>query len=106
LIKTAELGCVTPFIVDGSAKWTTKELKSAAKLTVAAKKTNGGSNCLAAQVVVLPGEDSWAQQGEFLRLLNAEVAEQPTARAYYPGARERRDELLEMVRAVSHPLPS
>ena len=46
--------------------------------------------------MVLPGEGSWAQQGEFLRLLNAEVAEQHTARAYYPGARERRDELLEM----------
>lgn len=63
---------------------------------MAAKKINGGSNCLAAQVVVLPGEDKWPQQGEFLRLLNAEVAKQPTARAYYPGARARRDELLEM----------
>ena len=89
---TAELGCVTPWLVAGG-EWTAKELKLGARNLVAAKKANGGSNCLSPQVVVVAKD--WTQRGEFLERVEGELKRQRDEVAYYPGARERRDNALE-----------
>ena len=60
---SSELGCVTPWLVAGGA-WTAKELTRAARNVVAAKKANGGSNCLSPQVLVVSKE--WPQREAFL----------------------------------------
>ena len=88
---SSELGCVTPWLIAGGA-WTAKELKIAARNAVAAKKANGGSNCLSPQVLIVSKE--WPQREEFLELVEEELKRQNDERAYYPGARERRDALL------------
>ena len=81
---SSELGCVTPWLVAGGA-WTAKELNRAARNVVAAKKANGGSNCLSPQVLVVSKE--WPQREAFLSLVEGELNRQRDERAYYPGAR-------------------
>jgi len=88
---TAELGCATPWLA-APAAWTDAELAAAATQLVAAKKANGGSNCLAPQLVVVA--DGWKQRGAFVDAIRAELERQPDQRAYYPGARDRRDAVL------------
>ena len=60
---------------------------------VAGKKANGGSNCLSPQVVLLA--DGWPQKDAFLDEVAAQIAAQPTWKAYYPGAAGRRDDVLQ-----------
>ena len=89
---SAELGCATPWIIT-PGEWTDVELTNAAKALVAAKKANGGSNCLSPQAVLLA--DLWPQKEAFLAKVTAELQSQKTFKAYYPGAPERRDAMLE-----------
>mmetsp|Transcript_10002 Transcript_10002/g.22366 ORF Transcript_10002/g.22366 Transcript_10002/m.22366 type:complete len:622 (+) Transcript_10002:79-1944(+) len=87
---SAELGCATPwFVVPGT--FTEAELTNAAALVACSKKKNGGCNCLAGQIVVLPR--GWSQKGAFMAALEAALAQQPTEPAYYPGSRERCDKV-------------
>ena len=89
---SAELGCVTPYVVVGG-EWTTRELAYAAKLLVYAKKTKGGAMCCSPQVCVLP--TGWPFRDRFVAAVRAELGAQPDNKAYYPGARARRDAFLE-----------
>ena len=89
---SAELGCATPWLVP-PGEWTAKELANAASALVAGKKANGGSNCLSPQVVLLA--DGWPQKDAFLDEVAAQIAAQPTWKAYYPGAAGRRDDVLQ-----------
>ncbi|KAH8045830.1 hypothetical protein JL722_13984 [Aureococcus anophagefferens] len=68
-----------------------QELANAASALVAGKKANGGSNCLSPQVVLLA--DGWPQKDAFLDEVAAQIAAQPTWKAYYPGAAGRRDDV-------------
>ncbi|KAJ8598365.1 hypothetical protein CTAYLR_002955 [Chrysophaeum taylorii] len=88
---SGELGCVTPWIALPGA-WTSKELQTAARMLVAAKKANGGANCISPQVLVMTR--GWGQRDEFIAEIRASLTAIPDAKAYYPGARERRDDFL------------
>jgi len=83
---------VTPMVLTGG-EWTEKELLHAAKTIAAAKKANGGCNCLAPQAVLLPR--GWAQAEAFRAALTTQLQTQPTMPAYYPGSEERRASLAE-----------
>ncbi|EOD26561.1 hypothetical protein EMIHUDRAFT_205653 [Emiliania huxleyi CCMP1516] len=98
---TSELGCATPWLVSPGA-WSGEELRHAATLIATAKKGNGGCNCLSAQVVVVARD--WPQRGEFLSLLTATIAAQPTVPAYYPGAHKRRAALGALYGARASPV--
>ena len=80
---TAELGCVTPWIVLPEG-WSENEIKNAAKQIVTAKKTNGGCNCLSAQLVILP--ETWEQKSIFLDELSKQIIDQKTIPSYYPNS--------------------
>ena len=67
-------------------------MNRAARNVVAAKKANGGSNCLSPQVLIVSKE--WPQREAFLSLVEEELKRQRDELAYYPGARERRDAAL------------
>ncbi|CAM9447222.1 unnamed protein product, partial [Heterosigma akashiwo] len=99
---TSELGGASPWLVlpapGGGGGWSAAEIQNAAKHVAVAKKANGGSNCLNAQVVVLPA--GWAQREEFVEALCAQLAAQPTAPMYYPGARAARGRALAHYRAL------
>jgi len=89
---TGELGCATPWIVS-PGHWTDAELANGAKLIATAKKTNGGCNCLSAQVVVLPS--AWPLKERFVKELEGELARQRTWPAYYTQATERADAMFQ-----------
>ncbi|KAH8082854.1 hypothetical protein JL720_8358 [Aureococcus anophagefferens] len=90
--RVGHLGCATPWLVP-PGEWTAKDLANAASALVAGKKANGGSNCLSPQVVLLA--DGWPQKDAFLDEVAAQIAAQPTWKAYYPGAAGRRDDVLQ-----------
>merc|ERR1712070_251596 len=90
---TAELGCATPWIIT-PASYTEMEMKNAVKAFVTSKKSNGGSNCLSGQVIVLPKE--WSQKKEFREILTSELRTTPKDPVYYPGSlAKRRSALLQ-----------
>ena len=82
----AELGCVSPWIV-APGQWSDVELDRAAELIAAAKKTNAGSNCLAAQLLVISRD--WEHKEAFVAKLKAALSSIPDVPNYYPGAPER-----------------
>jgi acyl-CoA reductase-like NAD-dependent aldehyde dehydrogenase len=83
---TAELGGVGPTIVL-PGPWSAADIRFQAEHVASQKLVNGGFNCIASQVLVLPG--SWDRSGEFLDALRAVVRSLPPRPAYYPGAAER-----------------
>lgn len=89
---TSELGCATPQVIDDGV-YTDAELKHVAQLIAFGKKTNGGSNCLSAQVVVL--SRNWAQKFDFRKKLVEELKRQPTTPCYYPGSTQRKSSILD-----------
>jgi len=88
---TSELGCATPFIF-APAVYDEKELRNAAKAFVTSKKFNGGSNCLCAQVIVIPKE--WPQNAAFREILLDEIETTKKDPIYYPGSLKKRDSAL------------
>jgi aldehyde dehydrogenase (NAD(P)+) len=83
---TAELGGVGPTIVL-PGNWSKADLRFQAEHVVSQKLHNGGFNCVASQVLVLP--ERWPQKDEFLEALRATFRSMPARHAYYPGAAER-----------------
>ena len=63
---SAELGCVTPYIV-APGKWTESDLKYHAGTVASALTHNASHNCLAAEVLVL--DRDWPQREAFLDAL-------------------------------------
>lgn len=92
----AELGCASPWIVVPGA-WSDVELERAAAILAVAKKTCAGSNCLAAQVVLLPTE--WPHKETFLAYLKKELGARADVPNYYPGAPERVAKMCAAYRA-------
>lgn len=89
---TSELGCATPQIID-NGDFTELELVHVARMIVAGKKANCGSNCLSPQVVVLAKH--WKQKDLFREKLMEELKRQPTTPCYYPGSVEKNRSLVD-----------
>ncbi|MDN5744820.1 MAG: aldehyde dehydrogenase family protein [Nocardioidaceae bacterium] len=83
---TSELGGVSPSIVV-PGRWSKRDLKFQAEHLVTQRLHNGGYNCIAAQVIVIPS--AWDQKEEFLTYLRAEFDAAPSRVAYYPGSDDR-----------------
>jgi aldehyde dehydrogenase (NAD(P)+) len=82
----SELGGISPVIVV-PGPWSEEDLQHQAEHFVTQKLHNGGFNCIAAQVLVMP--DTWPHTDRFLDIVEYEVANAPERPAYYPGAHER-----------------
>lgn len=63
---SAELGCVTPYIV-APGNWSAADLKYHAETVAAALTHNASHNCLAAEVLLL--DKDWPQREAFLDAL-------------------------------------
>ena len=83
---TAELGGVGPTIVL-PGRWSRADLRFQAESVVSQKMHNGGFNCIASQVLVLPRQ--WPQREEFLATLRETFRSVAPRHAYYPGAADR-----------------
>lgn len=88
---TSELGNVSPVLVV-PAKYSERDLVSAARSIAGMFVHNGSFNCNAAKLIVTARD--WPQREAFLRRLGHVLAEVPTRFAYYPGAHERFERLL------------
>ncbi len=83
---TAELGGVSPVIVV-PGKWTRRDVRFQAEHIVSQKLHNGGFNCVAAQVLVLP--KMWDQADDLLDAIRAVLSAMDDRRSYYPGSADR-----------------
>lgn len=83
---TSELGGVSPVVVV-PGPWTDADLRYQAEHVATMKMHNGGFNCVASQVLVLPSD--WPQRGAFLEEVRKALHSLPDRQAYYPGAEER-----------------
>jgi aldehyde dehydrogenase (NAD(P)+) len=88
---TAELGGVGPCIVL-PGPWTDADLRFQAEHVATQKLHNGGFNCVAAQVLVLPAE--WPLRTAFLDAIRDVLRTLPSRHAYYPGADRRQAEAV------------
>ncbi|MEN8675269.1 aldehyde dehydrogenase family protein [Nocardioides sp.] len=88
LTKTisSELGGVSPTIVV-PGRWSKRDLRFQAEHAATQRLHNGGYNCIASQVLVVPAE--WDQKDAFLAALRAEIDGAPSRPAYYPGSDSR-----------------
>ncbi|MYX43620.1 aldehyde dehydrogenase, partial [Streptomyces sp. SID89] len=83
---TSELGGVSPTIVL-PGDWSEADLRFQAEHIATQRLHNGGYNCVASQVVILPAD--WRLKGRFLAHLRAVLSDAPPRPAYYPGSDER-----------------
>ncbi len=83
---TSELGNVSPVIVV-PGPWTTADLRFQAEHIATMKMHNGGFNCVAGQVLVLP--ETWDKSEALLDEVARVLTEVPNRASYYPGAAER-----------------
>ena len=89
---TSELGNVSPvMIVPGD--YTEEELWFQARNLVTMVVNNGSFNCNAAKMLVTAR--GWGGRARFLQLVEKAFSEAPPRFAYYPGARDRYNELLD-----------
>jgi acyl-CoA reductase-like NAD-dependent aldehyde dehydrogenase len=88
---TSELGNVSPVIVV-PGRYSERELGFRARAVASSTVNNASFNCNAAKMLVVAAD--WPQRERFAELLKQALGEAATRRAYYPGARERYEELL------------
>ena len=89
---SAELGGVSPTIVL-PGPWHPSDIAFQAEHIASQKLHNGGFNCIATQVLVLP--ERWPMKSEFLGVLRETFRSLPTRGAYYPGAADRQRRAAE-----------
>lgn len=89
---TSELGCSSPWVVS-PGKYEDAELKSVAKLIAQAKKTCGGTFCLAAQVLVVP--EKWEQKETLIAYVTDALSARTTEPCYYPGSTDRCQKIIQ-----------
>ena len=92
---SSELGGVGPVVVV-PGPWSAADLRYQAEHVATMKLHNGGCNCVAAQVLVLPRE--WPLRGAFLDEVRRLMRELPPRTAFYPGAADRQRAV-----AAAHP---
>ena len=90
---TSELGGISPMIVV-PGPWTKADIIYQAKNIVTAKLHNGGHNCVASQVLILP--ESWEQSGALLKKVEEIMTKVPYRPAYYPGTQGRQQQMMEV----------
>ena len=83
---TAELGCVTPYIIVPSAKpWSQRELEYQAAAAVSGLWLNSGHNCNGTEVLVTAAD--WPQRGAFVAAVRALLDRSYQRFAWYPGSK-------------------
>ncbi|MDQ2992322.1 MAG: aldehyde dehydrogenase family protein, partial [Candidatus Eremiobacteraeota bacterium] len=87
---TSELGNVSPTIVV-PGDWIDDDFAFQAENIVTQKRHNGGFNCIAAQVLVLPAD--WSGTPKLLAHIGRILGGLTPRPQYYPGAAERHDAL-------------
>lgn len=88
---TSELGNVSPTIVV-PGPWSDADIEFQAQNIVTQKMHNGGFNCIASQVLVLPAQ--WDKTPKLVAAIEAELRNLADRPAYYPGAQTRRSRLV------------
>ncbi len=83
---TSELGGVSPVIVV-PGPWTAADLRFQAKHIATQRLHNGGFNCIASQVAVLPA--NWPQTPALITAIRDAINRAPDRPSYYPGAQQR-----------------
>jgi len=83
---SSELGGVAPAIIV-PGRWSKADLEFQAQHVATQRLHNSGSNCIAAQMVVLSSD--WAQKDQFLAALRKAFADAPARPAWYPGSADR-----------------
>lgn len=89
---TSELGCVTPILVV-PGQWSPGDITFQARQVASTIAHNASFNCASGQVLVTAA--GWAQQAEFLAAVKRELAAILPRPAYYPGAQDRYQALLD-----------
>jgi aldehyde dehydrogenase (NAD(P)+) len=88
---TAELGNVSAAIVI-PGPWTDDDIAFQAEHLVTQKSHNGGFNCIATQVLVMPAE--WGRADELISAVRSTMKKTPPREPYYPGADRRQNGVL------------
>lgn len=88
---TSELGNVSPVIVV-PGDWSQRGFEHQVRHIVTQVVHNGGHNCNAAKVLVLPA--GWERRDEFVGAVARSLEERPDRPAYYPGTEERYERAL------------
>lgn len=88
---SSELGGVCPTIVV-PGPWTDADIRFQAEHIATQRLSNGGFNCLATQVLVLP--ENWPHAGRLLDDIRQVIREMTEREPYYPGAGERHERAL------------
>lgn len=83
---TSELGAVCPTIVV-PGPWSRADLQFQAEHLASQKLHNSGFNCVACQMLVLPGD--WPGKERLLSNLRDVMAREAQRQPYYPGAKDR-----------------
>jgi acyl-CoA reductase-like NAD-dependent aldehyde dehydrogenase len=83
---TSELGGVAPVIVV-PGQWSPADLRFQARHVATQRLHNAGSNCIAAQIVIVSSD--WGQKGAFLAELRRALAGAYERPAWYPGSEDR-----------------
>ena len=100
---TSELGNVSPIIVV-PGPWTAADLRYQAEHIATMKMHNGGFNCIAGQVLVLP--KAWSQADALVAEVQAVLKSIPNRHAYYPGASQRQQAALQLGNAIELDAPA
>jgi aldehyde dehydrogenase (NAD(P)+) len=88
---TSELGNVSPVAIV-PAEYSDAELWFQARNVATMVANNGSFNCNAGKMLITG--KGWAQRDKFMALIGKALAQAPTRKAYYPGARDRYEDLL------------
>ncbi|MDD9720640.1 aldehyde dehydrogenase family protein [Sulfitobacter sp. PR48] len=83
---TSELGAVCPTIVV-PGDWSAADLRFQAEHIATQKLHNSGFNCVACQMLILPGQ--WPQKAALMGHLRDVMQQVEARQAYYPGAADR-----------------
>ena len=100
---TCELGNLTPWIVV-PGRYTRRQLECQADMVAASIVNNTSFNCIATKLVITCR--SWDQRQAFLDRVQRRLAEQPSRRAWYPGATAVWETLAERQAPADGTLPT
>ncbi len=89
---SSELGGIGPMIVV-PGPWTKADINYQSKNIVSAKLHNGGHNCVASQVLILPKR--WDKSAVLLKAVHDKLDNVPYRPAYYPGTSDRQKNMMK-----------
>ncbi|KAK9868062.1 hypothetical protein WJX84_011056 [Apatococcus fuscideae] len=83
---TAELGCVTPYLIT-PGQWSQSDIEYVASGIAGTLSHNAGHNCVKPELIITAKQ--WPQREAFVQALRKALAEAPCRAAYYPGSEKR-----------------